>query len=308
MKKTFKIISLLSIVFGFESAKAGCEGLAISVQPALFDIDQNNGGSETITVTRSSPSTGVCNYFILIENAGGSNSDNRYLKKSGTPTIRVQFYINPGLTNVVRSSSDAGGSSDYISGTMSSGVTQTTVPFYAYVNPAWVGSATGPNIERFDFKLYGGSNFNNKTSYATNASKQFRYTVNDSMSIALVNDGSPYNATEINKTLDFGSLTTGESLPFDLWLIYSNGYKLSLTSTNGGNLKNTAVTSSNLIPYTLSFDNVNVPLSSVETVVKTGTGSGTAGLKIDVLATIGNVGTVYSGTYSDTVTFKIAAP
>lgn len=310
MKQILKKISLLAIVLGTaESFAAPCDGLNISAQPALVNFPAEQGLPQTISVSRSTTS-GSCSFMVFIQNNTGAYTS-RVLTK-GNLTIPIQFYNQSGqvASNIIRSASEATASSHAVTGTIANGSSTANVYYYAYVDSS-VSASAGPYIDRYFFQLYSwnGSNFSGRVSVTTNASTNYKYLVDDSMSLSLVNDGSLYNAADTTQTLDFGSLTTGESLGFDLWLVYTNGYKLSLISTNNGNLRNSAVTTSNLVPYTLALDNVNVALSSAETVVKTGTGASPAGgTKVDVTATIGNVGTVYAGTYNDYVTFRIAAP
>jgi len=321
MKIAIKFISILSILFGVEAVQAGCNGLSLNVQPALFPLDTNNDGAVEVTVSRNNNSNNIddqCFYLILIENAGGATSNDRYLKKGGSTPIRVQFYKTPGHgSNVVKSSADAVSLSDGITGVLGVGVSSQVITYNAYVDPSWIGAAsTGPHTERFSFKLYryDGSTFGSRVSVNTNADKQFQYTVSDTLSLSLVRSGSPYNAADVNQTLDFGTLTDNkQATGVDLWLVYKNGYKLTLTSANAWNLKNqnAGITSSNLIPYTLSLGGVSVQRLSGENMVlnaPSGSASAVGGDRYAVAASVQTVGTVYNGSYGDTVTFKILAP
>lgn len=86
----------------------------------------------------------------------------------------------------------------------------------------------------------------------------------------------------------------------------ANGYSVTLTSTNSGQLKN----GSNGISYTAKYNNVSVTLSSTPSVVSTGAPSNTI-VNVVKPFTISYTGaaseTMLAGTYSDTLTFTISA-
>jgi hypothetical protein len=310
MINLIKKISVLSIVLGAGVSNAGpCDGLSMSAQPANIDMGIANNVPQYITVSRTSTS-GSCTFVLFVENPPGNTDSARYLVwGSHTPSVSIQFY-NGTTGAVVKSNAGASTIADGINGTLTG--TSMVVSYKPVVNSN--GASSGTYTERFPISLYSVTgNFNNRAKITQDNGSLFQYKVDDSISLSLVDTGSPYSAIDTLQDINFGSLTTGpggQSGNFDLWLMYNSGYKLWLTSTNSGNLLNSAVTSNNTIPYSLSFDGANVTLSSVETMVKslsTGT-SGSTGTKIHVVATVGTVGNVYSGTYSDKVTFRISAP
>ncbi len=311
MKNSFIIISLLSILLGVESAFAHCAGLNISAQSALVNMNTQNDSPIQITVSRSSPENNTCNFMVFIKNNGSEVYTTRKLTKGGD-SIPIQFYDAGGHApaNIIRSGSEATNTSHALLGAITNNTSSVNVYYYPYIDTSLV-RPTGPYIDRYSFQIYSwdGSSFSSRSSVNTNASTNYKYTIENNMSLSLVDRGSLYNAADFNQTINFGSLTNGETMGFDLFLTYSDGYKLYLLSTNSGNLKNTSVASNNLIPYTLKFDNSIVALSNTEQLVRQGTGSSiSGGTKILVDATVGTIGSVYSGTYSDTVTFRIAAP
>jgi hypothetical protein len=312
MKQILKKISLLAIVLWTGSAVAApCDGLNFTAQSALINLPDENDLPLAFTVTRTATS-GTCNFFFVMTNDGASSYSTRILSAGGGNTIPIQFYKASGHVASNAIGSNTPSLSNVYSGSLSGTSTSVNMSYYAYVDTS-ISVPIGNYGGLFDLRLYSwnGSNLNSAQFITDKKNISFKYRVDTSISLSLVNTGSLYNAGDVDQTLDFGSLTSGESLGFDLWLVYSSGYRLSLTSTNAGNLKNTGVASSNLVPYTLSFDNVAVALNSTETFVKSaaaGVASPSGGTKVQVLATIGNIGTVYSGTYSDTVTFKIYAP
>jgi hypothetical protein len=305
MSKFLKMISLLSIVFGVQQAwSAGpCDGLNISYEPALVLLNTDNNVAQLITVSRSASAGGSCDFLVFIEN-NSSTYTNRKLTHGGN-SVPIQFYSNSGRTQIIKSASEASSKSDALWGTL----TGPSVDLYYYPNiDTSVSVPSGPYIDRFDFSLYSwnGNSFNSKTKVTTNASTNYKYLVDTSISLSLVDTGSPFNAADVTQDLDFGALTTGKTMGFDLILMYTNGYNLYMSSVNSGSIKSA---SSNTIPYTLNLNGSPVSLSASYQSVNTGTGSApSGGTRLPVSVVIGNVGNAPSGSYTDTVSIKIAAP
>lgn len=86
----------------------------------------------------------------------------------------------------------------------------------------------------------------------------------------------------------------------------ANGYSVSLTSANAGQLKNGA----SGLAYTAKYNNVSVSLSTTPSVITTGAPSNSV-VNVVKPFTISYTGaaadTMLAGTYSDTLTFTISA-
>lgn len=84
------------------------------------------------------------------------------------------------------------------------------------------------------------------------------------------------------------------------------GYKIKMSSANGGLLKNGTIDS---VAYTLSYNNATaVTPSTTAATVKTSTSAALGGVNSDVKVTFTGHTTALAGTYSDTLTFSIEAP
>ncbi|MBI3557666.1 MAG: fimbrial protein [Deltaproteobacteria bacterium] len=113
---------------------------------------------------------------------------------------------------------------------------------------------------------------------------------------------APFNALDLT--------TTQANLPVADVVEQSNdslGYKVTMSSTNAGSLKNGSLGS---VAYTAKYNGTTVTLSATPQQV-TSTGSTTAVVNATKSLTISYTGaasaSLMSGTYSDTLTFTIAA-
>lgn len=307
-----KILSLLSILFGAQAVLAAavdpCTGLIVTATSALIDMNTNDNVGQTLTVSRSATSGG-CDYFVVVDNNGGATYNDRYLTH-GPDLLAMQIYKEAANSNVLRSVNEASTVAHVFSDKLTGSNSKTHI-YYPKLGSTNV--PVGPYTGSFTYAVYKWTtvgDFSTKT-YMDQKSVNYKYTSENNISLSLVDTGSPYNAADISQTLDFGSLTSNEFLGFDLVLQYTSGYKLSMSSVNAGKIKNanTAYTSNNTIDYTLALNSAPVTLTSVSTEVAAGTGTApSGGTRLPVLVTIGTVGGVYPGTYSDTVSIKIAAP
>jgi archaellin len=85
----------------------------------------------------------------------------------------------------------------------------------------------------------------------------------------------------------------------------NGGYKITVASANGGKLKNTLVTSTDFLNYTLKIDFDSVSLTSPSSLDFTGKGMFTKDVNISYTGIDGF--SKDEGTYSDTLTFTISA-
>jgi spore coat protein U-like protein len=127
-------------------------------------------------------------------------------------------------------------------------------------------------------------------------------------SISLVDSGGSYDPTQTSKTLDFGELTTGEELSFDVRVASNAGYRLKISSANNGHLKRIgAIESTSQIDYTFYSNGTQIGLSnSSGSPVTIASGSGVTpaqGVRVPIRVVIGTVdSTKDPGTYQDYIT------
>jgi hypothetical protein len=77
----------------------------------------------------------------------------------------------------------------------------------------------------------------------------------------LVNSGESFVPQAVTKALDFGTLTEGKSLGFDLCVRSNAGCQVTLESESGGRLKHSSPSDPSQVPYTVSLGGSRVDLS-----------------------------------------------
>lgn len=293
----------------FRVFAAACDGLKISTQSALIDLNTQNLTPIVITVSRTATS-GSCDFFITADNGPSSTYLTRKITK-GTDSIPFQLYLDAGKTKILKSYTEASTSNDVIEGKLTGTSTgPITLTYYPFVDTTF-SAPNGPYVESYGFYLYEGKIIAKPAVLRDNKSTNMKYTKSGFVELSLVDTGAVYNAADTSQTLNFGSLVTGAVRSFDLMLKYNGGYKLSMASTNGSVIKSGVKT----IPYTMTLNSGAVTLTTTSTVVRTNASdsggsatSPTAGLRLPVSVTIGTIGNVPTGTYSDTVAITVASP
>jgi spore coat protein U-like protein len=330
MNKILKTISLLSILFSLNHAFAGgngggggggqtdpCTGLIVNATSAL--IDPSTGTAiQDLSISRSANVTGTCNFFVVIDNNGGATYNDRYLTFGGSNQIQVQFYNAAGhsASNIIRSYNEITSTSQImIQGSIKGSSTTPTGTFtiYPYIDPT-TNVTPGSYTANFTISIYGwdGTHYSGLTPYDFK-SVNYKFTKSGTVSLSLVDSStSPFNAADVSQTLDFGNLTSATSNAYkDFYavLMYNQGYTLQMTSANGSKIKNTnsIYTAQNTVDYSLAVDGTTYTLPAATPVtVKSGSGpSPNTGTYVKVGVTLGTVGPLNPGSYTDTVTIKI---
>lgn len=294
---------LLTGLFYTQASQACLFGLSMSLQSGSINLNSDNFPNLRVRVSRF-PAIFSCDFFVTVENGGASSYLNRTLT-SGVYEYPVQFYKDSGRSQIIRSYTEASSSADVLFGSYSGGGgTNYDVYYRPYLEPDTY-KRFGNYSKTFTLRLYmgevGGTSYLQDTVTVT-----LNYTQSKQIDLALVNTGAPFNTSDISQTLNFGALTSGASMGFDLVLGYNAGYKISMSSANAGKIKRT--TGTNTIPYTLNMAGNPVTLTTTPTVVASASGvSPTGGRRLPISVTIGTVGAASPGTYTDTVTFTVAS-
>lgn len=307
MMKWIRIASMSAIMMTALMAKesyACSSGLEIRLQTSTINLNSDNFPNLRVRVRRS-PSNVTCSYFVTVENGGASSYLTRVLN-SGTYEYPVQFYKDAGQTQIIRSYAEASSSADVLAGSYpsSGGGRNSDVYYRPFLEPDTY-KRFGSYSKVFTLRLYKGT-VGGSHSLEDTANITLNYTQSKQIDLSLVNTGAPFNTADISQTLNFGALTSGASMSFDLVLGYNAGYRISMSSINAGKIKRTG--GSNLIPYTLQLSGNAVTLNTSPTIVATATGvSPVGGRRLPVTVTIGSLGAATPGTYTDTVTFTVAS-
>jgi len=135
-----------------------------------------------------------------------------------------------------------------------------------------------------------------------------KLTVKDILNVAVVPVGASFDFYATQITTDFGYLEVGATRSFDLIARANTTYGLSITSTNGGYLRNNDPADLSSIPYALQINGGNVSLTAGVSVpiVSAKPATSSEGDRYNITATILNYDFPTEGLYSDTLVITIA--
>ncbi|MCA1951157.1 MAG: hypothetical protein LDL24_11330 [Treponema sp.] len=133
-------------------------------------------------------------------------------------------------------------------------------------------------------------------------------TVNQILNIVAVPVGAVFDYTATNVTMDFGYLEAGTSRSLDLIARANTTYGLSISSANGGMLRNSDPKDTSFIPYLVSINGNTITLSAGVSVpiVSAKPATTTFGDRYNLIATILPYDFPTEGLYSDILTITIA--
>jgi len=124
--------------------------------------------------------------------------------------------------------------------------------------------------------------------------------------LSIVNSGEAFVPQSVTKELNFGVLTHGKSLGFDLRLRSNAGYTVTIESENRGYFKHTSAGDNSGIPYTFILGGILLDLSLgpvtpiSKNIITSAPGDPYAGL-----ITIGSTDNASAGNYRDTITLTV---
>jgi spore coat protein U-like protein len=296
------------LIFLFSPTVWACGPLSLSVNTPNYSFNSGSVAQLEVVVTRSAPFTS-CDFFIGFSR-GSANSYTPRSMANGSNTIPYNFYRNGGLTQILRDAPDSTSYNSFLRGSFPNGnpSIQRTEDYRVAIGTIPGSPAVGLYTDTVSIKLYKGEpdewyTLQNTQTLVTT------YSVPYVANVSLVNTGAPYNQSDTTQTLNFGSLSPGQTLGFDIVTVYNSGYKLTLSSANNGKLKHSS--QNQFVPYVFKVNGSPLNLSNSQAIPAVlGTGSGTsppAGLRFAIQVQIGAVSSL-AGTYSDTSVVEISAP
>lgn len=137
----------------------------------------------------------------------------------------------------------------------------------------------------------------------------FTYEVPSNVALSLVNTNAAFNESDTSQTIDFGSLSQGESQSFDVVIEATNGYTLSISSDNNGKLKHkTSPYPNTTVDYTFRAGGQPYTLSTSPIVISSGSGASPAGgFRVPLSFTVGDVNNKLSGEYEDRLIIRVTS-
>lgn len=280
-------------------AQAACDDLRVQ---NLQNVDFTNNPSPTEDFRVRQDGSGACQFFVTVDNGGASSSQNRRLYHDNhSDTVPVQICIDSSCTLVVKSIQEASSAADVISGSFSQGGDNDTTLYFRPRLSETDYERYGTYEANFTMRLYSGTLTGSHSLHDTE-SFRLRYRMSKRIDLSLVNPGAPFDPGSTSKNMNFGTLSQGQQMNFDLVIKTNAGYRVRMESQNRGKLVNQ--TSS--VPYTLSLGGNTVSLDSEVVVAQGGGVSGNGGYRLPGRITISALGNAQAGTYTDAVTIRVS--
>lgn len=307
-----KLIFLLSFMIYAKGALAAC-GFLLGLPSVNYTVvDPSTVISQNFTLTRDKGGA-KCNDFVVGFSRGGSTDYNRIATSAAHgSTISYNLYKTNAATNVLTTRGDSTSINQVITGTIARDETKSLNYFFKLGTLSTTATTRAGTYS--DSVLVTASEDDYLSAIPPEVSQPLliNIVVPQMISISLVDSGALHNNSSTSKILDFGELTEGEELGFDVRVVSNAGFTLSVSSANNQflQLENETNSASNKIGYDFYASNLQRNLtSSLSTPVNISSGVGSTpiqGVSVPIRVIINNVENKNSGIYKDYVTFTVA--
>lgn len=300
MVNTF-VITLFGSQSVFARKKCNMDVTTNNISLTLGSFGSTVPGSVSM-VRRKSADSFICYMYSYGFGTGNANSFTRFLVNSRGERIYYNLFKNG---NKIVEISDQ---------------TPISTTFWGWS----IGSQ--PSVKSFDLKVETNSNSTYPAGTYSDSiavklysglpgsplvledTKNFTISLNipSEISLSLVDVGSAFDPADTHQTMDFGELTTGESMEADLKVLSNSGYRIYMESENKGKLKN--ISENSKISYDLFINGSKKKLKKKKSKVAEGSGSTpTSGENHRIRVVIGNVSGAKAGIYTDNITITAEA-
>jgi spore coat protein U-like protein len=278
--------------------------------PATVSGTYNPDAGNTLTQTITIRHRGIaCVYFVTFSPGQSGNFAAR-AARSGANALPYQIYDSMTSRNVLKDLTANPSLAEVLTGSFAaSGTTWTTQNLtYTVHLPAGQLPPAGTYTDTITMDVYVGTP-------ASHGARQQRVTfaisvaMSPSLDVALVATGAPFNSASTAFTFDFGVLSTGGSRGADLVVRANSLNTISITSLNGGVMKNTDPGDDSAIPYQLLVNGsaIALPAATPRPIASSAPATSFSGNRYGISAVIGSWGWATEGSYSDVLTVQAAA-
>jgi spore coat protein U-like protein len=304
-----KKISILIFfnIFISVNVNADC-GYHLEAPNFSYVVSTNNPAVQSNLSLYREKSNGPCSHFFLTFSKGSAGNYIRSAKNSfNNELLYYNIYKFGNSTGVLKEVNDISSDEETIADTILKNETKTYSYYVSLAPSGATPPAAGTYLDHIQIQAYSGT-FNNTKSFEDHREITLSFIVAKFTSISLVDSGGLYDPAQTSKTLDFGELTTGEELGFDIRIVSNSGYRLKISSSNNGSLKlaNSLDTAGN-ITYQFYANGSLIGLdhsgSSPVTIASGGGVTSPQGAQVPIRVVIGNVdSTKLPGSYQDYLT------
>lgn len=314
MKTILGITVLLGGILSVD-AHAMCGDLTLSghTGPTVNWTESFTSQQFNFTINRTG--NGACNAYVYFSDGGASSYATRRVVhvSDGSKTIPYQLYKSSALSsaNILMEPPDSTNDNTRVlpRPTFSGNVKSRPAQYHLEIPAASVMGSTmakaGTYTDTFTMRVYE----NNSQDAAYNVT--LTVTIPVVAKLSLVTSGGAFNEADVSETLDFGNLTQGETLSFDMRVVTNAGYSIAYSSQGDGAMRHSNPAMSTTVPYTVIVNGVEYSLvgsqSNPVSVVTNNVETGQSGAAIPVTFKIGNVANKVSGNYSDNITVTLTS-
>lgn len=289
-------------------------GLVCLVSPAAWScfswdlnvtggVNLNSNPSPTITATVKTFPLPGCDYFLTVDYGTSTSYSNRSVKQGSMYSWPYQVYDG---SFVQKTLADATSNNDVLEGNFATALSQQTQTksFQIVLDQTNMYRRFGSYAEPINVRLYSGTR--------TSATLQLTRTINLSytaaklIDLSIVDPASAFSSSDVNQLMDFGTgMTAGSTGNADLLVKYNAGYRIRMSSANGGVMKHQTI-SGQTIGYTFKYNGTTTTLGSGTSTIETGNGiSPTDGLRRPLQAIVGSTTGKATGQYEDVITITV---
>jgi len=270
--------------------------------------DNNSTAQSTVSLARTKDNGVPCStYFLAFTKGMAASYNRRATNVSNRNFIYYNIYKNSNLTGILKEPADISSPNETFFGAIAK---DQILPFTFYMSLAPFGStppAAGTYYDDLNVQAYSGS-YSGNNNYENYRDLFIYIVVPKFTSISLVDSGGVYDPTQTLRTLDFGELSTGQELDFDVRVVSNAGYSLKISSFNNGLLQLAGGSgAASHIDYSFYANGSQIGLStSSSSPVTIASGAGVTssqGVKVPIRVVVGNVdSSKLSGIYQDYIT------
>jgi hypothetical protein len=227
------LFTSLLVFFSNRIFAATC-GYTFTVPAINYTVSTTNASTlNNLTLSRGNTGSANCNTFLIGFSKGGANSYTRIATNASTgATINYNVYLANNSTASLKLIADATSTSEVVTGSVAKNGT-TTLDYYFLLGTLSSTTLTrgGTYKDSLTLTVDAGTLTRDRGQEATQP-LAVNIIVPKIASLSLVNTGASYDSLSTNKTLDFGELTAGQEMSFDVIVLSNAGYNLSVSSSN----------------------------------------------------------------------------
>lgn len=244
-----------------------------------------------------------CPFFVTFSSGLQGDGNRRATAASGT--LEYEIYDSVDSRTILKEL-PAASSNEVLSGAFAQGQSVQELSYAIVVPPLQVRPA-GLYTDSFQVTLYQGT----PDDFIQHDARTVTLTipVENVTELSLVGYGASFDPHAKTRDLDFGKLSPGKRMGFDLRVRSNLGYRITLESENAGVMRHLDPSVTTTVPYSLELGGTPVNLTGDQP-VELSRGSaltGSEGEPHDFDITIGEMAGAGAGTYRDTIAVTVIA-